>query len=90
VERHAFVDTHLSGTDVDFDAAKIEDEAVGRRAVDLVHLVEAARLGGVQNTVSRKAAALSSGSMPGDQWLAAAARAKFSPFSGFLSAKARP
>src|ERR1700730_9010370 len=39
VERDVFVDPHLSGAAVDFDAAKIEDEAVSRRAVDLVQFV---------------------------------------------------
>jgi hypothetical protein len=39
VERHVFVDPHLSGAAVDFDTAKIEDKALSRRAVDLVHLI---------------------------------------------------
>src|ERR1700736_3350621 len=39
VERHVFVDPHLSGGTINFDAAKIKDKAISRRAVDLVHLV---------------------------------------------------
>jgi hypothetical protein len=45
---------------------------------------------GLQNTVSRNVVGSAAGKLPGDQWLAAATRAKLSEFSGFAAAKMRP
>ena len=38
VHRHVFIDAHLSGIAVNLDAAEIENEAIGGRAVDFVGL----------------------------------------------------
>jgi hypothetical protein len=90
VERHVFVDPHLSGFAVDFEPQKSKTKPYPAELLISSASLGAVTLGGVQNTVSRKAPAFSSGSEPGDQWLAAAARAKPIPFSGFAAAKMRP